>query len=142
MADSGPPLDARARCVYDQKPSVCRGEKTLSRNQRITKSKVFQIAFKKGFPQVGNLMVLRLVYIEEARLRLGVIASKRTFRRAVDRNQAKRKMREAYRQNRMRFKKGVDVILVARGKLLQAEAKDIEHELIILAQRTGLLERD
>lgn len=76
-----------------------------------------------------------------AGLRLGVVAAKRTFRRAVDRSRAKRLLREAFRLNRWRLAGDVDVILVARRDLLRASLEAVEKDLMDMARRAGLATR-
>lgn len=141
MVDSGTPLEGGVRRDHDRELNA-RRKQTLSRHQRLIESEAFRKAFEEGRPQVGNLMVLRLAQVEQGGLRLGVVTSRRTFRRAVDRNRARRKMREAYRRNRVRFKPGADVVLVGRRKLLKASAQEVERELLALAQRAGLMETE
>ena len=141
MAESGAPLERGVRRDHARELSA-RQKQTLSRHQRITDSEVFRKAFDEERPQVGKLMVLRLAHLERGGLRLGVVTSRRTFRRSVDRNRARRKLREAYRRNRAKFKPGADVVLVGRHKLLHASAQDVEKELLALARRAGLMGKE
>jgi ribonuclease P protein component len=78
----------------------------------------------------------------DASRRLGVVAGRRSFRRAVDRARVKRLLREAYRLNRFRFSGQWDVILIARDPALQVKRQDIERELLALAGRAGLLKAE
>lgn len=71
--------------------------------------------------------------------RLGVVAGRKTFRRAVDRNRARRLLREAYRNVRFRLKDAFDVVLVARHDVLDASADTLRAELLQLAERLKLL---
>ena len=73
--------------------------------------------------------------------RVGVVASKRTFARAVDRNRAKRLLREAYRLNRGDLASGHDIVLVGRRRILDASCSDVEEDLLKLAGKSGLLNR-
>ncbi len=76
---------------------------------------------------------------DDASLRVGVISSKRTLRRAVDRNRAKRLMREAYRLNRHLFCGKVDVVLIARRPIAKASLVMVEKDLMRLARKAGML---
>jgi len=68
-----------------------------------------------------------------------VVASRRSFRRAVDRARAKRLLRESFRLNRHRFTGAVDVILVARMSLSAVRRPEAERDLLRLAEKAGLL---
>jgi len=72
-----------------------------------------------------------------AGLRLGVVASKRTFRRAVDRNRAKRLLREAFRLNRGRISADADLVIIARRQILKAKCADAEREFMWLIKKAG-----
>jgi len=78
----------------------------------------------------------------DANLRLGVIASRRSFRRAVDRARAKRLLREAYRLNRAKLRGKVDVILLARPAILGVKRQAVDKDLMVLARKAGLKRRD
>ncbi len=85
-------------------------------------------------------MVMWLRQADDAVGRVGVVASKRTFRRAVDRGRAKRRLREAFRLGRRELPAGLDVVLVARHRILSGSFEDIQTELRKLcrrAQRAG-----
>ncbi len=84
-------------------------------------------------------MVLFLYSTPEASLRLGVVASKKVGN-AVARARAKRRLRDAFRRNRVRFTASTDdVVLIARRSILQADWADIVAELLKLASQAGLL---
>ena len=113
----------------------------LSRRQRVAESHIFREAYDRGPKYVGRLMVLWLRSGEGASLRLGVVASKRAFRRSVDRSRARRLLREAFRLNRYRFGGAFDVIIVARQALFGASRQDAERDLLRLAEKAGLCRR-
>ena len=114
-------------------------DRRLSRRQRISDRATFRDAFDGGERYAGRFLVVWLCRGKDASLRLGVIASKRTLRRAVDRARAKRLLREAYRLSRHRFKPGVDVILIARRAILSAACGDVVHDLLRTARRGGII---
>jgi ribonuclease P protein component len=134
MADPGA-LDRSNRQPEENAPSAYGRSETLSRHQRITNGEVFRRAFDDSKPQVGKFMVLRLTNGEGADRRLGVIASKRTYPRAVDRARARRLLREAFRHRRDHLESEADVVILARRHLLSATPEEIESELLALAKR-------
>ena len=102
----------------------------LSRSQRLLSSSLFQEAFDAGKHCMGKSLILWRRQGVDARRRLGVVAAKRTFRRAVDRNRAKRLLREAFRLNRWRMNTDADVVLLARAKILKMKRQDVEKDLL------------
>ena len=65
---------------------------------------------------------------EEGR-RAGVIVSKRTFHHAVDRNRAKRLLRESFRLSRSHLVQDVEVILVARSGIAGCSCQRVMEDL-------------
>jgi|SRR5439155_501813 len=60
---------------------------------------------------------------------------------AVQRNRARRVLREAWRSLAPRIDRGADVVFVARRGILQARSSDLEQELHALLERSGLMSR-
>ena len=75
----------------------------------------------------------------DASLRLGVITSKKISLRANQRNRARRRLREAYRNLRPYFSGDFDVLLIGRRNILEADWKEILREMLKLAQRAELI---
>ncbi len=71
----------------------------------------------------------------DAGRRAGVVVSKRNFRRAVDRNRAKRLMREAFRLSRHHLLPQVDMILIARGGMAGKRCQDVMQDLEQVCRR-------
>lgn len=113
-------------------------DRRLRRHQRLTSAEDFEETYAQGKSGAARTLVMWLRHGPGASLRLGVVAS-RVIGNAVHRNRAKRRLREAWRLNRNRFKGDVDVILVARRAILTASWKDVNDDLIRLARRGGLL---
>lgn len=82
-------------------------------------------------------MVIWLRTGENASLRLGVVTSKKVSNRAVDRNLARRRVREIFRQHRAELSGAVDFVIVARRNLLTAAHADVEAEFLRLTRKAG-----
>lgn len=74
--------------------------------------------------------------------RLGVVVSKRTFHLAVERNRAKRLMREAFRRSKGSIRAGVSILLVGRRMLVApgTTADAVRRAMRATLKRAGLLE--
>jgi len=119
-------------------PVMGRPNAQFPRSARLLLTRDFQRVFNQKTNVVGKYMV---VWVAEARtdaLRLGVVASKRTFRRAVDRNRAKRLLREAFRLNRSRVEGKGDLVIIARRRILDVKCQAVERELMWLLKKAGI----
>jgi len=76
----------------------------------------------------GRTLVMWVTRGSDAGRRVGVVVSKRTFRRAVDRNRAKRLLREAFRLSRHQMPPDVDVILIARAGIAGKRCQDVMRD--------------
>ncbi len=115
--------------------------KTLSKKQRLIQASLFGEAFAQKRNFVGRYMVFWLREGADAALRLGVVTSKKVSNRAVDRNLARRYLREIFRQHREELSGPVDLVIIARRNLLDAPYADVEQEFLRLAEKAGLLKR-
>jgi ribonuclease P protein component len=116
-----------------------RARARLSRSARLQLSGDFNTVFDNKTSIVGSLMVMwHRPTDSKSGLRLGVIASKRTFRRAVDRNRAKRLIREAFRLTRGMFaSNSADLVIIARRRILGVKCANVERELRWLFRKAG-----
>lgn len=84
-------------------------------------------------------MVFWLRIGPDAALRLGVVTSKKVSNRAVDRNLARRRLREIFRHHRAELSGPFDLVIVGRRNLLFASRQEVEAEFLKLAEKAGLL---
>ena len=112
-------------------------DRRLRQAQRLRSTAEFEETYAQGRSNAGRCMVLWVRRGEGAALRLGVVASKK-IGNAVQRNRAKRRLREAWRINRHYLAGKCDVVLVARRNILTAAWPDIVDELAWLTRKVGL----
>ena len=72
--------------------------------------------------------------------RVGTVASKRTFHDAVQRNRARRLLREVYRTARARLKPGVQLVLVGRRRILEASSREVAEAFERTCRKAGIWE--
>lgn len=74
--------------------------------------------------------------------RVGVVVSRRTFHLAVERNRAKRLMREAFRRSKQAIRPGVSVLLVGRRNLVSPGTSGaiVERAMRSAFKKAGILD--
>jgi len=117
---------------------AARGRQRLGRSQRLKSDREIREAYAQGRRWVGGCMVLWLRSGAGAALRLAVVSSRKVGN-AVERNKARRKLREAFRLNRWRLRGDCDIVIVARRRILTTSSAAVERELLYLARRAGIL---
>jgi ribonuclease P protein component len=106
----------------------------VQRKFRLTRSTDFKRVRRTGKSYAHPFIVLVVQANGLSRVRVGVTAG-RSVGGAVQRNRAKRLLREAIRPMLQDFPPGWDLILIARAAVLTASLQDIRQAL------TGLLHR-
>ncbi|MDC6365184.1 MULTISPECIES: ribonuclease P protein component [Flavobacteriaceae] len=76
---------------------------TFQKNEKLKSKKLFETLFADGssihkFPV--KLLYIPSLFDDGAKIKVGVVAPKRKFKKAVHRNRIKRLLREAYRLNK------------------------------------------
>ncbi len=111
----------------------------MNRDFRLTQSTDFKRVRRSGKSYAHPLVVLVVLPSEGERTRFGVTAGK-SVGKAVQRNRAKRLIREAMRPLLPEIKPGWMAVLIARNPILTAEFTEIQGCLKRLFTRANMLE--
>ena len=110
----------------------------MERRIRLRRSGDVKRVFDEGESWAHPLLVLIVRRDSKGHSRVGVTASRKVGG-AVERNRAKRLLREAARHLYPEYQhEGWDMMLVARPKLLAAKTDEVERALASLLKRAGL----
>ena len=85
-----------------------------------------------------GLLVLYARKNRTAENRVGITVSKKLGKAHV-RNRTRRRIREVYRLNEVKFRPGWDIVVVARSKAVDAEFSQLTTSYLTLAKKAGLL---
>jgi ribonuclease P protein component len=110
----------------------------VKRDFRLTRSTDFKRVRSFGKSYAHPLVVLVAHPLTESRLRVGVTAG-RSVGGAVQRNRAKRLLRESMRMSLPSIQTGWDLILIARQPLLKATFEQVQAAVAQLLRRADLL---
>ena len=70
--------------------------------------------------------------------RVGITVGKK-LGHAVVRNRVRRRLREVYRLNEDKFSPGWDIVVVARGRCVDADFGKLQNAYLSLAQKAGIM---
>ena len=104
----------------------------LPRTCRLLKRSEFEHIYKTGERRHGTLITLFMAAASGARARFGVAAT-RKLGSAVTRNRAKRLAREVFRRHQPPG--GIDVVIVPKPGMVDAEFSRIEAEFVALLRK-------
>lgn len=95
---------------------------TFPKSQHLKSKKLIGEIFEKG-KKIHHYPLLVYYLPCESDAKIGVTVSKRNFKRAVDRNQIKRYLRESFRLNQHQLKAPSHMMIVYIGKEIQPFSK-------------------
>lgn len=94
--------------------------------------------YGKGKSAVTPYLVVYVKRTGRPGNRLGVTVSNK-IGKAVVRNRVRRRLREIYRLHEGAFCRGLDLVIVARGKSVQAEYVQLEKAFLKACKQLGIL---
>ncbi|MBV1818775.1 ribonuclease P protein component [Clostridium cochlearium] len=104
---------------------------------KLTQNKDFRVVYRKGKSYSNELLVLYVYNTKNDYTRFGISVSKKVGKSVV-RNRVKRLIKESYRLNCHKIKKGYDLIFIARTLSSNKNYTSIENSLINLVKKAGL----
>lgn len=100
--------------------------------------------FRRLYRTGGKANHLLVLYARPNKLgvnRIGVTVSKK-LGKAHTRNRVRRRLREVYRLHESRFLPGWDIVVVARGRTVDASFTDLTKAYLSLARKSGILREE
>jgi ribonuclease P protein component len=107
-------------------------DRTFRPAERISKRRDYTRVYETGVKHHGRLMTVFIRPSDGPEPRLGIAAT-RKLGPAVDRNRAKRRVRELFRHHKPDA--GLDIVVVPRRELLDAPFASLEAEFRALLER-------
>ncbi len=106
----------------------------------LNQNRDFRRIYAKGRAFVDSAMVTYILKNKKGCVRCGITASKK-IGCAVERNRARRVIREAAREILPEVSAGVDLVFVARSKTVRLKSTDINRVLRRQLKEAGLLQK-
>ena len=110
----------------------------LDKTRRIINNNEYRLVYKHGKYEVGRLCVLYRMPGAKQKTRIGFVTGKKVGG-AVERNRARRLMKEVYRLNQHQIREGYHIVIVGRGPLKDATYERAEKEILYLLRKSKLL---
>lgn len=110
----------------------------LKFSQSLKGSFEFRRVFRKGESAVSGYMVIYRRRRTAGQNRVGIVVSAK-LGNAVTRNRIRRRIREIYRLNEDRFTTGLDIVVVARSRAVDASYRTLNGDFLRLADRLGMI---
>ena len=102
---------------------------------------VFRRLYARGENAVGRFVVVYARRNGTDQNRLGITTGAK-LGRAVDRNRARRRIRETYRLNEDRLKRGWDVVIVARTVAIDGDFREMQKSFLHQCKKLRLLKEE
>ena len=101
----------------------------------------FRRLYAKGKSAVMPTMVIYARSNKSGENRVGFTVTVK-LGHAVTRNRVRRRLREIYRIHESELRRGSDLVIVARGRSVEAGFRRLEHDFLAACSKLSLLEVD
>lgn len=108
---------------------------------RLSHPKSFAIVFKEGYYASSQELSLKWRTTHLPHSQVGFVVSKKNFAKAVDRNYAKRLLREAMKPELFALRAGFDIIVLYRYKPEHLKLDNLKKNLHLLLEKNNLLQK-
>mgnify|MGYP000363029182 CR=1 FL=1 len=102
---------------------------------------VFRRLYNKGDSCANRYLVVYCRKNGTKRNRIGLTVSAK-LAHAVHRNRLRRQLREIYRLHETQFLPGYDIVVVVRGRAMDAPYRELEQAYLSLAEKLSLLRHE
>ena len=106
------------------------------KSDRILKRDVFRRVYEEGRKLQYSYFTAFVLQKPALQPRIGITTTRKTGN-SVQRNRARRLVREAFRKNKWLVPNGVDIVINVKQALVRAVYSDFEDEFITFLQRMG-----
>ena len=134
----------RQNAVLANAPSrsgaIFSGMMLMQKAVTLKKNSDFRRLYKRGRSAVDAAVVVYYAKNKRGLNRIGITTGKK-IGCAVQRNRAKRIIREAYRALEPRISRGWDFVFVARGRTPRLKSADLERAMGGIFRNAGILQR-
>lgn len=96
---------------------------------RLTKHKDFTKTFKQGQANYGKLLGVKALQTDLTTSRFSVVAGLKISKKAIERNRAKRQVREILTKQLTLLKPGYDLVVICLPTIVGQESATIKKEL-------------
>ncbi len=114
---------------------------SLNKSRRIRKNNEYRLVYKYGKFDVGRLCVIYRMPVAKQPTRIGFVTGKKVGC-AVERNRARRLMKEVYRLHQHEIREGFHIVVVGRSGIKEATYEKVEKEMMYLLRKGNLIRRD
>ncbi len=101
----------------------------LPKENRLKKKKEFETVFKSGRSVKGQDFFLKYLGNGTDKIKVGFVVSKKVSKKAVERNRAKRRLREVFRIMDGEIKSGLSIVIVAYPSLKTRKFGELKQEI-------------
>ena len=108
-------------------------------SESLKKNRDFQQVYRRGASEANRLLVMYILENSENRNRVGISVGKKVGNSVV-RHRLIRRIREGYRLQEALFKRGYDIVFIARGNAKDCAQPEIERAIVRLAEKHRILE--
>lgn len=107
----------------------------------LKKTQDFQLVYRKGTSVANRCLVMYVLYNQSKENRLGIQVSKKVGNSVV-RHRITRLIRESYRLNERQFRRGIDIVVIARSFAKGASFWDIQAAFLSLGKKLHVYDKN